>query len=614
MNAQTESKTVLPVFAVVGYDILYSRVSTDDQVSNTSLPDQEAKCRDYLERLGLDNVLVFKEDYSGFEFNRPELSKILDLMRQGKVRSFTALRVDRICRSTSVLERLREQYFKPLNIEVHTLDLMQWQWSAAHESIQDNLCLMGSFWGKILVEVLQNGRKRHVLNGNPMTAGKPPLGLKEVVEFDAKGKRIGAHFEFDEFESAIVVRIFADIIDNNLSLAGLADKLNAEKIPTYTELRGLTPFEWYQKSKSKSGHKWRPGTIRQILRNTVYDGRWYFGKTKSVKVRGDDGLPVIRDNGKVKTKTLQIKDNLILVEIEPLIPHDVWQAAQDKLDKNREEKRGRQPKHEYLLAKRIRCECGYAMTVQAMRNGRYRYYHCLSVNKNFYNAKCGMGFINAKLVDAIAWGWLYKLLSDKNEIRDRIEQYADEKEKTLAPVYERLAFIAKSLEKKQATHSAMLNSLFKLPEMAQAKTLTLITQAEEEIKETQQEQTELESSIEEEKKALAEIKKHLAVLHRIKNFERMNNMPETFPDEEPSTYDEKLKYVNDFDLRVVILSDKKMHVTCKVGSEVLNIDGNCMLSSYLTSNNRKGFCLSFSDVLTLDYTSFPQFEQVERTV
>jgi len=208
-------------------DIIYCRVSTDEQVSNTSLGQQEETCRAYIERVfDTPNILVLKEDYSGFERIRPELSKIIDLIRQGKVRSFTALRVDRICRKTGILEELRDRYFKPLGIEVHTLDLMRWQWTAAHESLQDNLCLMGSFWGKILVEVLQSGRKRHIQNGNVMTANHSPFGLKEVVEYDARGKRTGAQFEFDELESAIVLGIFNLFVKDNFTLFRIADKLS----------------------------------------------------------------------------------------------------------------------------------------------------------------------------------------------------------------------------------------------------------------------------------------------------------------------------------------------------------------------------------------------------
>lgn len=71
-------------------DIIYCRVSTDEQTSNTSLPEQEQSCKEYLTRLGYTNFHIVKEDYSGFSFasDRPELSKVLELIKSGKVRSF----------------------------------------------------------------------------------------------------------------------------------------------------------------------------------------------------------------------------------------------------------------------------------------------------------------------------------------------------------------------------------------------------------------------------------------------------------------------------------------------------------------------------------------------
>lgn len=598
MLEQTESKTVLPVFKVVGYDIVYCRVSTDDQVSNTSLPDQEAKCRDYLERLGLDNVLVFKDDYSGFELNRPELKRVIDLMKQGKVRSFIALRVDRICRRTGILDELRERYFMPLGIQVYTLDLGEWQWTPAHIIIQNQLCIMGEYWGRILVEVLQNGRKKHVLNGNVITAGHAPLGLKEVVDYDTRGKRTGAHFEFNEGETPIIFRIFGDFVDNGLSLAGLANKLNSDKVPTYTQLREFTPFKEKQTERSKSEHKWRPGTIRQILRNTVYDGRWYFGKTRTITK--------ILDNGdKLKTK-VRTDQNLIEVKLPvALIPHEVWQAAQDKLDRNREEKRGRQPKHEYLLSKRIACECGYKMTAQAKDGGRYLYYRCPSVNKDLANG-CVIGYVRADLVDALAWHWLYKLLKDKDELRTRIDNYQDEVDKVIASTQEKLMYLDNSLKKKHATHEAMLSSLFKLPELAQAKTLTMITQVEEEIKEQNSERSEIMASLDEIEKVVDIIGAYLGVFGEPEKVLGDSYNPEILTGDEPDTYEKKLRYISDFDLRVTILSSEKMRVSCRIGSEILSLLDVTSLDSV---QKAQGFYLSFSDVLSIDLSTLSIFEQ-----
>lgn len=589
-------------------DIIYCRVSTDDQTSNTSLPDQESKCRDYLGRLGFDNVMIFREDYSGFEFNRPELSKVLTLMRQGKVRSFTALRVDRICRSSGVLEQLREGYFKPLGIKVHTLDLMEWSWSAAHESIQDSLCIMGSFWGKILKEVLQAGRKKHIANGNVITAGHAPFGLKEVVEFDARGKRTGSHIDFDEFEGSIVLMIFNYYVNDNLSLSKIADRLNDAKIPTYTQLRGLTSFKRYQED-SKSGHKWRSGTIRQILRETAYDGRWYFGKTKTVK-----------DSSGQKRK-VRTEENLILVEIPAFLPHDLWQAAQFKLDQNREEKRGKTAKYEYLLSKRISCECGYKMTCSAKSGGKYLYYRCPTVNKELDNPDCKTGYVDAKLVDAIAWAWLYRLLSDKDELKNKLQNYVAEKEKLSEPIIARLAILDKSLTKKHSEHETMISHFMKLPELAQAKVLASIKQTEETIEELENEAVKLRASLEDYKKDLSIIREYidpnsplnsdgerLAVLSLAMYMDEFDEIDQLKNNNDTLTFEDKLKYVTDFDLQATILNGgENIRLTCKVGNEILSL----LDATALSNTQKEQFYISFADVLKLDFSTLAGLRRIE---
>lgn len=570
-------------------DVVYGRVSTEDQTSNTSLGDQEQKCIEYLTRLGLTNIVVYKEDYSGFEFSRPELNKILDLMRQGKVRSFTSLRVDRISRKVGVLERLREQFFIPLEIKVHTLDLFEWNWSTAHVAMQDQLCALGAYWGKILVEVLANGRKKSVMNGNVLTAGHAVLGLEEVPEENAKGKRTGSHIEFSEIESPIVLKIFYSYVKDDMSITKIAKMLNETGTPTYTQLRDFNSFEWYQKKQSKTGHKWRNATVRQVLRETAYDGRWYYGKSK-VQV-------TFLDNGDKVKKRVKNTENLIEVKIPALIPHDIWLEAQKKLDENRE-KRGKEPRYKYLFSKRIRCKCGMAMTAYPRYAGKYLYYRC-PLHKE--DKSCDIKNLNSKLVDNVAWNWFYGIASNKGELKRRILRYQDEYDKALAEIREKMDFINKSLEKKNTTHEAMLKSLFQLPELARGKTLAMIGTAEEEIKELQAEKEELFKKLDDMEIVLDLLGAYLGVFGDPETVLGDNFNPEILEEDTPDTFEKRLQYVKDFDIKVVVLSKEEIKVSCRIGSEVLSL---LNVTSYDSIQKGQKFYLDFSDILRLDLKQF----------
>jgi len=257
------------------------------------------------------------------------------------------------------------------------------------------------------------------------------------------------------------------------------------------------------------------------------------------------------------------------------------------------------------------------MGVSSKNDGKYLYYRCASISNRFLNTDCKIGYVRARLVDAIAWAWLYKLLSDKNELKSRIKNYMEEIEKIITPLREQLSYLSSSLEKKHATHLAMVENLFKLPELAQAKTLTLINQIEEEIKEQTNET----------KTIRQEIKKHAATLMLIKAYtspmgeewaKNQGITPNLFPEmahidrlksDEPLTFEDKLKYVEDFDLKATIKhneGDIFIHLTCRIGSDVLPL---LNVSSLNHIQNRQKFFLSFSDLLCLNSITLLSFNQ-----
>jgi site-specific DNA recombinase len=83
--------------------IIYTRVSSDEQVKGTSLDDQDFKCRQYCAEKGIEVVKLFKEEgASAKSADRKEFLNAINFCakHKGEVEAFVVLRVDRFARNT----------------------------------------------------------------------------------------------------------------------------------------------------------------------------------------------------------------------------------------------------------------------------------------------------------------------------------------------------------------------------------------------------------------------------------------------------------------------------------------------------------------------------------
>ncbi|CAN5695552.1 hypothetical protein BH11PAT2_BH11PAT2_04940 [soil metagenome] len=83
--------------------IIYSRVSSDEQVKGTSLDDQERRCREYCKQKEIEVVAVFREEgASAKSADRKEFLNAINFCAKNrdKIDAFIVLRVDRFARNT----------------------------------------------------------------------------------------------------------------------------------------------------------------------------------------------------------------------------------------------------------------------------------------------------------------------------------------------------------------------------------------------------------------------------------------------------------------------------------------------------------------------------------
>jgi DNA invertase Pin-like site-specific DNA recombinase len=112
----------------------YPRVSLDEQSKGISPTDQMQRIHewahtsslpfelaDYEGRDGKTYAAEFMEDYSGFEYERPEMDVIRDLAKLGLINAVIVLRTDRFARDEAVF-LLLERYFKKHGVRLFSVE------------------------------------------------------------------------------------------------------------------------------------------------------------------------------------------------------------------------------------------------------------------------------------------------------------------------------------------------------------------------------------------------------------------------------------------------------------------------------------------------------------
>ena len=300
---------------------LYMRVSTEDQArEGFSLPEQKERLETFCRFKGYTIVDYYTDaGISAKTGNlRPEFERLKEDIKNKKINTMVALKLDRITRSIYDWEKLmtfleeNDAYLDCANDEVNTTNAN------------------GKMVSRLLMSVSQNEIERTSERTKVGLAGaikqghlpsQAPLGYKHenkklVIDYSTKD---------------VVVRIF-ELYYNGNSYQTISNILNEEQVLGKTN--------------------WRDSTITAILENEVYKGDFVHGK---------------------RTKHPTYYSNVV----EPIIDKDKWEECQVQKKKN---SRSYQRTLTYLFLQKLKCpKCGRILGGKATtkKNGNsYYYYYC----------------------------------------------------------------------------------------------------------------------------------------------------------------------------------------------------------------------------------------------
>ena len=319
--------------------ILYCRVSSDEQKTNTSLDFQEKVMRQYCDEKGYNVIACYHEDYSAgdHDFSRPEMRKMRDYCKKHKkeVDMILFLRWDRFSRNPEFAYMFKRIFMDKWGIEFNTIespiDFSATEWS----SLLSNHCGIAHTENNKISRRTRDGIRETMLSGR--WANSAPRGYKNVHIVDDKGITTEKTIEIDEVKAPLIRKIFQEVAKGVEAPCTIRRRI-APDIPESTFL--------------------------DILRNIFYKG----------KIR----VPATAKEPEV------IVDGLH----EPLVTEELFDRVQDIMDGKRKKspKLTKPVKPEYYLRKFLVCpHCGKAITGATSKGGsggKYHYYFCPTTGKH----------------------------------------------------------------------------------------------------------------------------------------------------------------------------------------------------------------------------------------
>ena len=336
--------------------ILYCRVSSDEQKTNTSLDFQERKLRHYCENHDYNVIACYKEDFSAkhHDFVRPEMKKIRDYCKKHKreVDLILFLRWDRFSRNPEFAHMFKRIFLDDWGIEFNAIegpiDFECTEWS----NYLSNNCAQAQTENNKISRRTRDGIRETMLSGR--WANSAPRGYKNVHIVDSNGITTAKTIEIDNDKAPLIRTIFNEVGKGIEAPCAIRRRI-APEIPESTFL--------------------------DILRNIFYKGKIRVPATKTEPEVIVDGLH------------------------EPLVTEELFDRVQDIMDG----KRKKQPKltkpikPEFYLRKFLICpHCGKAITGATSKGGSggsYPYYFCPTTGKHL---RISANTLNSAFVDYLS--------------------------------------------------------------------------------------------------------------------------------------------------------------------------------------------------------------------
>ncbi|MCH4370347.1 recombinase family protein [Staphylococcus haemolyticus] len=499
----------------------YIRVSTERQVEGYSIEGQITQIEQYCQFNSYELVDIYADrGISGKSMNRPELQRMLNDAKNGKLDCVMVYKTNRLARNTSDLLTIVEELHRQ-NVEFFSLSERMEVKNSTGKLMLQILASFSEFERNTILENIYNGQHQRALEG--YYQGNLPLGYNNIPD-NKKELMINQH------EANIVKYIFASYANGYRKIA---NALNHKGYVT------------------KKGNPFSTSAIAYILSNPFYIGKIQFAKYKDWNEKRRKGLndnPVVADG-----------------KHSPIISQELWDKVHSRM-KQVSEKPQVHGKGTNLLTGIIHCpQCGAPMaasnTTNTLKDGtkkRIRYYSCSNF-RNKGSKVCSANSVRAEVIEKYVMDQIFEIVKSDKVLKQVVERVNQDSQIDMAALNHDIAYKQQQFDEINTKLKNLIQTIEDNPDLTSALKPT-IHQYETQLNDITNQMNQLKHQQNQEKPSY-DAKQIAALLQRI--FQNIESMDKS---QLKALY---LTVIDRIDIRKDENHKKQFYVTLKLNNEII---------------------------------------------
>lgn len=501
----------------------YIRVSTERQVEGYSIEGQITQIEQYCQFNGYELVDIYADrGISGKSMNRPELQRMLNDAKNGKLDCVMVYKTNRLARNTSDLLTIVEELHRQ-NVEFFSLSERMEVKNSTGKLMLQILASFSEFEINTILENIYNGQHQRALKG--YYQGNLPLGYNNIPD-NKKELMINQH------EANIVKYIFESYAKGH-GYRKIANALNHKGYVT------------------KKGNPFSINSITYILVNPFYIGKIQFAKYKDWNEKRRKGLndkPIIADG-----------------KHPPIISQELWDKVQSR-KKQVSQKPQVHGKGTNLLTGIIHCpQCGAPMaasnTTNTLKDGtkkRIRYYSCSNF-RNKGSKVCSANSVRADVIEKYVMDQILEIVKSDKVLKQVVERVNQDNQVDVAALNHDIAYKQQQFDEVNIKLKNLVQTIEDNPDLTSALKPT-IHQYETKLNDITNQMNQLKQQQNQEKPSY-DTKQIAALLQRI--FQNIESMDKS---QLKALY---LTVIDRIDIRKDENHKKQFYVTLKLNNEII---------------------------------------------
>ncbi|QOB93369.1 recombinase family protein [Staphylococcus aureus] len=501
----------------------YIRVSTERQVEGYSIEGQITQIEQYCQFNGYELVDIYADrGISGKSMNRPELQRMLNDAKNGKLDCVMVYKTNRLARNTSDLLTIVEELHRQ-NVEFFSLSERMEVKNSTGKLMLQMLASFSEFERNTILENIYNGQHQRALKG--YYQGNLPLGYNNIPD-NKKELMINQH------EANIVKYIFESYAKGH-GYRKIANALNHKGYVT------------------KKGNPFSINSITYILVNPFYIGKIQFAKYKDWNEKRRKGLndkPIIADG-----------------KHPPIISQELWDKVQSR-KKQVSQKPQVHGKGTNLLTGIIHCpQCGAPMaasnTTNTLKDGtkkRIRYYSCSNF-RNKGSKVCSANSVRADVIEKYVMDQILEIVKSDKVLKQVVERVNQDNQVDVAALNHDIAYKQQQFDEVNIKLKNLVQTIEDNPDLTSALKPT-IHQYETKLNDITNQMNQLKQQQNQEKPSY-DTKQIAALLQR--TFQNIESMDKS---QLKALY---LTVIDRIDIRKDENHKKQFYVTLKLNNEII---------------------------------------------